>query len=132
LTHIEQQQLTSKLNTVFQTFIPFVWEGLKDGKMTFRESYHPREGESEQSCVIALDLEKAGRLVTHVRLFSDRLHIRFITENAHLTAALETNKPQLEQRLNDIGITCNSLIVEQQKTVDFENTISPLGLDIKA
>ena len=132
LTHIEQQQLTSKWNAGFQTFIPFIWEGLKDGKMTFKESYHPREGETEHSCVIALDLEKAGKLVTHVRLFSDdRLHLRFVSESPQLTTALEASRPMLEKQLSNIGITCNSLVITREEAVDFENTVSSFGLDIE-
>ncbi|MEK7747664.1 MAG: flagellar hook-length control protein FliK [Nitrospirota bacterium] len=132
LTHIEQQQLTSKLDNALQTFLPFIWEGLKDGRMTFKESYHPREGELEQSCVIALDLEKAGKLITHVRLFSeDQLHLRFITENPALSAVLEENKPLLEKQLHAIGITCNSLVVTEEKIIDLESATSLFELDIK-
>ena len=131
LLHIEQQQFTSKINTAFQTFIPFIWQGLKDGKLTFKESYRAHEGEMEHACVIALDLENAGRLVTQVQLFSDRLHLRFVTENPKLTALLEENKPLLEKQLTDVGLTCNTLVITQETTIDFENFISPFELDIK-
>ncbi len=131
ITHIEQQQFNSKINTAFQTFIPFVWQGLKDGKLTFKESYRAQEAETEHACVIALDLEKAGRLVSQIRLVGDHLHLRFITENPKLTALLEKNKPLLEKQLSDIGLICNSLVVTQENTVDFENAISPFELDIK-
>lgn len=131
LAHIEQQQFTSKMNTAFQTFIPVLWQGLKDGKLTFKESYHAHEGEVEHDCVIALDLDKVGRLVGHVRLFADRLNLRFFTENPKLTALLEENKSLLEKQLMHIGLVCNSLVITEEKTIDFENMISPFELDIK-
>jgi hypothetical protein len=131
LQHIEQQQFTSKMNTAFQTFIPFVWQGLKEGNLTFEESYRAHEGEMEHSCVITLDLENAGRLVTQVQLFSDRLHLRFVTENPKLTTLLEENKPLLEKQLSGVGLTCNSLVITQEKTINFENFISPFELDIE-
>jgi hypothetical protein len=131
LLHIEQQQFTSKMNMAFQTFIPFVWQGLKEGNLTFKESYRAHEGEMEHACVITLDLENVGRLVTQVQLFSDRLHVRFITENSELTTLLEENKPILERQLSDVGLTCNSLAITQEKTIKFENFISPFELDIE-
>jgi hypothetical protein len=131
LLHIENQQFTSKINTAFQTFIPFVWQGLKDGKMTFKESYRSHEGETDHTCVIALDLENAGRLVTQVQLFADRLHLRFITENSQMTALLEENKSMLEKQLNDLGFICNSLVIKQEQEINFEDFISPFELDIK-
>jgi len=132
LAHIEQQQFTSKMNAEFQTFVPFIWQGLKDGKLTFKESSQAHEGEIEHDCVIALDLEEVGRLVSHVRLFEDRLNLRFFTENPKLTALLEENKPLLIKQLNDIGLVCNSLVITEEKVVDFDSAISPFELDVKA
>lgn len=131
LLHIEQQQFTSKINMAFQTFIPFVWQGLKEGNLTFKESYRAHEGEMEHACVITLDLENVGRLVTQVQLFADRLHLRFVTENPKLTTLLEENKAILEKQLSDVGLTCNSLVITQEKTIKFENFISPFELDIE-
>ncbi len=132
LSHIERQQFESKFNNVLETFLPFVWKELKDGKMLFQESYHPQEGGAEYACVIHLDLEKAGKLITHVRLFADRLHLRFITDNDRFSRLIEANKPVLLSSLADLGIVCNSLLVEKEKEIDIEATVLEKELDIKA
>ncbi len=131
LAHIEQQQLQSKLNTAFQTFLPFAWKELKDGKLMFQESYHARENRKEYLCTIQLDLEKAGRLVTHVRMFNDILHLRFVSDHAHFKEIIEDGRPFLEQQLREIGITCSSFTITQEKTIDFESWAPTSNLDIK-
>jgi hypothetical protein len=131
IAHIELQQLESKQNGAFQTFLPFSWKGLKDGKMLFQESHHPKEGGSEYACVIHLDLEKAGKLTANLRLFSDHLHLRFVTDNARFRELIEANKPALTAQLSDAGILCHSLIVTQEKEIDFSESTVQGELDIK-
>ncbi len=131
LSHIEQQQLESKLHTVFQTFLPFVWNQLKDGKLIFKESYHAQEGGAEYACTIYLDLTGAGRLIAHLRLFGDVLHLGFTTQNPRFKSLIEENKPQLEKALSDIGLVCNSLIVTQEKEIDFDKGEPKSELDLK-
>ena len=131
LRHIELQQLESKQNGVFQTLLPFVWRELKDGTMRFQESYHPKEGGSEYACVIHLDLENAGKLTASLRLFSDILHLRFVTDNARFKGLIEENQPMLTTQLAEVGIHCNSLIVTQEKEIDFSESTVQGELDIK-
>lgn len=131
LAHIELQQLESKQNGVFQTLLPFVWRELKDGTMRFQESYHPKEGGSEYACVIHLDLENAGKLTASLRLFSDILHLRFVTDNARFKGLIEENQPMLTTQLAEVGIHCNSLIVTQEKEIDFSESTVQGNLDIK-
>ena len=131
LAHIELQQLESKQNGVFQTFLPFIWKGLKDGTMRFQESYHPKEGGSEYACVIHLDLEKAGKLTASLRMFSEMLHLRFVTDNARFRELIEENQSMLTTQLAEAGIHCNSLIVTQEKEIDFSESTVQRELDIK-
>jgi len=131
IAHIELQQFESKQNGAFQTFLPFAWKELKDGTMRFQESYHPKEGGLEYACVIHLDLEKAGKLTANLRLFSDMLHLRFVTDNPRFRELIEENMPALEAQLTKASIHCNSLIVTQEEQIDFSESTVQGELDIK-
>ena len=131
LAHIELQQFESKQNGAFQTFLPLTWKGLKDGKMRFQESYHPKEGGSEYACVIHLDLEKAGKLTAKLQLFSNMLHLRFVTDNARFRALIEEQRPTLETHLSEIGLMCSSFIVTQEQEAGLTELPVQGELDIR-
>jgi hypothetical protein len=130
LSHIEQQQIQSKLNTVFQTFLPFVWKELKDGKLVFKESYHPQEKGEGYSCTIHLDLEKAGQLVAHLRLLGETLQLGFVTENNRFRELIEAGRPALEEQITAVGLVCNSITVTREKQIDLKMAEGESELDI--
>ncbi len=134
LFEIGTQQLQSKLNHSRQFFIPFLWEGLKDGKLVFRKSGGEcalGQRKKPDSCVIHLELEKAGKIRTQVQLISGQFHIDFVADNAQLTRLLHEGSETLRAQFKKAGLKWGDMSVRHQKNIDFDRPVKE-GIDTQA
>lgn len=130
LTH---QQAQAKLNHAIQIFLPFFWKGLNDGSLIFRESEKEQTAHSDKlsfSCTIHLQLEKVGRLTTHVQMHSGQFYVRFISEHPGFVKRIQTQMMTLKEQFKAVGLKCGDLSVSFQKVVHFDHVVSD-GIDIK-
>lgn len=119
LRNIEVLQLQSRLNDTLQVFVPFVWQDLKEGELTFRESEKEREGDHACSCSLNLDLERSGKLSAWALLQSGGIHVNIAAENETFANLLRENAELLRDQFETAGLTLGSLVIQQPGAVDF-------------
>lgn len=119
LRNIEVLQLQSRLNDTLQVFIPFVWQDLKEGELTFRESEREHEGDSAYSCTLNLDLERAGKMTAWALLQAGGIHVNIAAENEQFAAMLQENAEQLRRQFETAGLILGSLTIQQPGAVNF-------------
>ncbi len=129
LNQIEHQQLISRLNETFQPFIPLIWKELKEGELIFKETYEGAEGERDYSVTIYLDLERIGKLVTHILMQGGSFYLRFITENQPFHDLLQANATLLEKQLDACGLRCGNVTIQHEEKIELKNHTSS-GLDL--
>lgn len=130
LKNIEVSQLQSKLNDSLHVFLPFVWKELKDGEFIFRETEQGGRGERSHSCTLNLDLERAGKVSSHVLFLSGQVHVNITTENGAFSDLLERGAEMLRSQFASAGLSLGSLRVRHEPKVDF-NAPPQEGLSIK-
>jgi hypothetical protein len=130
LRNIEVLQLQSRLNDTLQVFIPFVWQDLKEGELTFRESEQAREGDRAYSCTLNLDLERAGKLTAWALLQSGGIHVNIAAENEKFANLLQENAELLRIQFETTDLILGSLTIQQPGAVNFTSAHSN-GLNIR-
>lgn len=130
LRNIEVLQLQSRLNDTLQAFIPFVWQELKEGELTFRESEQARDGDRAYSCTLNLDLERAGKLTAWALLQSGGIHVNIAAENEKFANLLQENAELLRIQFETTGLILGSLTIQQPGAVKFTSAHSN-GLNIR-
>ncbi len=129
LNQIEHQQLVSRLNETFQPFIPLIWKELKDGELTFKETYEGAQGERDYSVTIYLDLDRIGKLVTSVLMQEGSFYLRFITESQQFHDLLLANTSLLEKQLDACGLRCGNVTVQHEAKIELKHHTAS-GLDL--
>jgi hypothetical protein len=130
LRNIEVLQLQSRLNDTLQVFVPFVWQDLKEGELTFRESGQGREGERAYSCTLNLDLERAGKLSAWALLQSGGIHVNIAAENEMFANVLQENVELLRMQFETAGLVLGSLTIQQPGAVNFSSAHAK-GLNVR-
>lgn len=113
LKDIETLQLLSKTTNSFYTFLPLIWQDLKDGEVSFKRGRSDAKGVS-YSCRINLELERFGRLSAMVMMHNREFIVFFKTDNPGLQAILDSNTKDLYKAFNESGM--------HLKAVNFLNT----------
>lgn len=128
IRNIEFFQVTSRINDMLYTFLPVVWQELKDGELSFRRQ---RDDERESyTCDINLDLEPAGKLSASVTVFEGSFYVSFNTEKPETKDLLLAEKKRLEQQFADAGLRLQVINVGQGQEIVF-GAKQRQGLDLK-
>lgn len=133
LIQIDYYQLMSLSSNSQFSFIPFEWEELEDGDVSFFKD------EEEFVCSIDLTLKEFGEVKVNLRLVDDKtLSINFFIEDDEFKKILQENFPKLRQNLikQNLSISNLSLKELQKEKKDTNpygsNSTLSINLDIRA
>ena len=126
--NIEFFQLTSKVNDMFYTFMPVLWEGLKDGEFLFKKN-KGRENDS-YACDINLDLERLGKLSVSVTSMEKAFYVSFFIERPEVADIVTSEKKALQERFASQGLMLKAITINQKKKIDF-GKVQNRGVNIK-
>ena len=111
LTQIEYHQLVSYVGSATHVYIPFTWNGLKEGSMMMKQTK-----EDAFHCQIDLDLEQYGKLNMMVLLSGENyLDMTIATQKNELGAKVNEHLSTLKKALNDVGIITQSVRLMEYK-----------------
>jgi hypothetical protein len=96
LRDVETFQLLSKLTSSFYTFLPLLWEGLREGDIAFKRNRGPRGGQGHY-CVMNLDFESLGRVTIMAMMQGGEFFVSFKTGHEGLRSALEGGVQELRE-----------------------------------
>jgi hypothetical protein len=117
IRHVEFFQLTSRIDDMFYTFLPVMWEGLKDSEFMFRRDHD--ENNESFTCDINLDLEKLGKLSVSVTVMEKALYVSFFVERPEVADLISSGKKLLEERFASLGLVLKAINVNQNKGILF-------------
>ncbi|MBI5740199.1 MAG: flagellar hook-length control protein FliK [Nitrospirae bacterium] len=127
--NIEFFQMTSKLNDMFCTFIPLLWDGLKDSEFLFRKNKN--EKNACYTCDINLDLERLGRMSASVTVMDRAFYVSFFVERQDVADLISSGKKLLQERFAAQGLALKAVNVSQKQEITFGKPRQQ-GLDLKA
>ena len=125
---IEFFQLTSRLNDIFYTFLPVLWDDLRDGEFIFKKGKGNRRG--SYSCDINLDLESLGKLSISVTILNSSFYVTFFTEREDIKDIIKSQKHILEGRFASQALPLKAISVNQKKEIVFGKT-QIQGINVK-
>jgi len=100
LIHIDYFQLLSHLSNSSCLYIPYAWEQLENGSLSFKKS---KDGSSY--CEIDLELSEYGKVNMMLQLFEDnQLNIMIYTQKRELKALFKENMKSLRSALVGVNI----------------------------
>jgi len=117
IKNIEFFQLTSKFNDMFYTFLPVLWDELKDGEFLFRKNRE--KGKESYTCDINLDLESIGKLSISVTILDKSFFITFYSERHEVNELIKSQKHVLEGRFASQGLPLKAINFNYKKTIPF-------------
>ena len=105
LTQIEYHQLVSYVGSSTHLYIPFTWDGLKEGSMMMKQTK-----EDTFHCQIDLDLEQYGKLNMMLLLSGEKyIDITIATQKNELSAKVSEHLSELKKTLGDVGLMIQSI-----------------------
>ena len=126
--NIEFFQLTSKVNDMFYTFMPVLWEGLKDGEFLFKKINALNHS---YACDINLDLERLGKLSVSVTSMEKAFYVSFFIERPKVADIVTSEKKALQERFASQGLMLKAITINQKKKkIDF-GKVQNRGVNIK-
>jgi len=130
IRHIEYYQLLSRLEESLHLFLPISWPHLKDAELVIKGTPRKPLERKGYLCIIRLELERIGRLLIHLFMYADRIHIKLLTDNERFKDLLQRSLRQLEERLTS-QVKIGHLTVEIEKEPQLR-AVWLEGLDITA
>ncbi|MBF0517957.1 MAG: flagellar hook-length control protein FliK, partial [Nitrospirae bacterium] len=129
IKNIEYYQLSSRANDMVYTYLPFLWNELKDGELLFKKNkYHAQKS---FTCDINLDLDKLGKLSISVTTADSGFFVSFNAEKDNTKQLILQNKDDLEKRFKAAGLTLKIINVGQKTKLDFAGKNPSGGLDLR-
>jgi hypothetical protein len=111
LTQIEYHQLVSYVGSATHLYIPFTWEGLKEGSMMMKQTK-----EDAFHCQIDLDLEQYGKLNMMLLLSGENtIDMTIATQKSELRDKVSEHLSDLKKALNEVGIITQSVRIMEYK-----------------
>lgn len=111
LTQIEYHQLISYVGSSTHLYIPFTWEGLKEGSMMMKQTK-----EDAFHCQIDLDLEQYGKLNMMLLLSGENtIDMTIATQKSDLRDKVSEHLSDLKKALNEVGIITQSVRLMEYK-----------------
>ncbi len=115
IRNIEFFQFTSRLNDMFCTFLPVMWDELKDSEFIFKKDRRNRKG--HYTCGINLNLESLGKLAISVTISDKVFYVSFHAEDPGIANLLRTQKHILEERFASQGLKLKAVNIDQKEIV---------------
>jgi hypothetical protein len=107
LTQIDYHQMLSYLSSSNSIYLPFVWDQLQEGSMTFKKTK-----EKKFYCEIHLKLKEYGELDLMMGLYDEnQLEIQAHSEKSSLKTLIQENIGELRSLLIKAGLTPRSIRV---------------------
>jgi flagellar hook-length control protein FliK len=128
INNIEFFQLTSKVNDMFYTYLPIMWDSMKDGEFMFRKNRE--ESDNSYTCDINLDMEALGRLSISVTISDNSFYVSFFTERPEIEEFIKSQKHVLEERFSSQGLSLKALNVGHKRSIPFGEKQSR-GINVK-
>ncbi len=128
---IEYHQMQSQLGQALQVFIPFSWEGLQESTVKFQERYVGVPSRPECTVTLCLQMERIGKTVSTIRLFANRLHVQFLTENPSFHRLLQRSAHLLEKQLTAVGLIPGGISSRYEPNLAFDR-LPPMGVNLNA
>ena len=114
---IEFFQLTSRLNDMFYTFLPLLWDDLRDGELIFKKGKRNRRG--SYSCDINLDLESLGKLSISVTILNSSFYVTFLTGRQDVKDIIKSQRHILEGRFASQALSLKAISINREKEIVF-------------
>ncbi len=130
LTQIESFQANSLISSTFVSYIPFLWDGLKEGSMQFDKL----KKEDSFSCKIELSLEKYGDIHMLLLLNQNSISISIEAQNKEFENRIKNDIGYLKKRLNAISLKPNIFFANRKKDPFLSNSFEDkmdIGMDFK-
>ncbi|HIC44240.1 MAG TPA: flagellar hook-length control protein FliK, partial [Sulfurimonas sp.] len=100
LIQVDYFQLLSHLSNATYLYLPYTWEGLENGKFSFKN-----KDNGSCYCEIDLELKEHGKLNMILQLFDDnQLNINIYTQSPTLKELFKTNMKQLREALLSVQV----------------------------
>lgn len=103
LQDVETFQLLSKLTDSFYTFLPFIWKGLKEADIAFKQSGSGTHGRSYY-CLVHLDLEELGKLEVVAMMAGSEFFVTFKTDHEQFRSVLSAHMNELQEMFAAKGL----------------------------
>jgi len=113
ISNIEHHQFHSALSETVQTWIPLIWEDLKDGELRFERGVEDGE-ERTFRCAVRLDLEGHGRVISLLYYTPRGFNLRFFTESREFMERIISNRDRLESQFEEAGLALQSITVSRE------------------
>lgn len=126
---IETFQAISKITNSFFTFLPIIWNDLKDADILFKKGVDKKE-EGSFSCRINLNLERYGRVTVTIILKGKNFFVSFMIEDADFRKVVEDNRDLLQRSFTDRGMNLKAINIMDLNTESMWPEITE-GIDIK-
>ena len=123
LRDIETFQLLSKMTDSFYTFLPVIWDELKDGDIAFKRT-RSRGTRDSFYCLVNLNLKGFGGLMIMVLMQQKEFFVSFKTDNSPLQSLIASHLDELQQMFEESDIRLKSVNVlnSDDRSLDrFEN-----------
>ncbi len=111
LTQIEYHQLVSYVGSSTHLYIPFTWDGLKEGSMMMKQTK-----DDAFHCQIDLDLEQYGKINMMLLLSGENIiDMTIATQKSELRDKVSEHVSDLKKALNEVGIITQSVRLMEYK-----------------
>ena len=131
ITHIEISQANSLIGSMFYSYIPFSWENLKDGSLSFGKL----KEDDKSICKIELDLQKQGKVDMIVVLRGEEISIKFDFEDKSFKEKILQNSSDLKKSLVALSLKPSLFFAKdtkEDKKEFYENQEINMGVSLKA
>ena len=125
LLQLDYFQLSSHLAHAQTLFIPYAWDALQEGTLSFKQQKN-----NHTLCDIDLTLTHYGRLKIRLGLFEqNRLYIQIDADSKELQKLMQDNIATLKEQLLHIGITPHSItfIQKRDNTQPYQENTQDIG-----
>ncbi len=117
IKNIEFYQVSSRANDMVGTYLPFLWNELRDGELLFKKNkYHAKKS---FTCDINLDLDRLGKISASVTAADGGFFVSFNVEKDSTKQLIMENKGELEKRFAANGLTLKVINIGQKTRLDF-------------
>ncbi|MEO5359795.1 MAG: flagellar hook-length control protein FliK [Nitrospirota bacterium] len=129
IKNIEYYQLSSRANDMVYTYLPFLWNELRDADLMFKKNkYHAKKS---FTCDINLDLDRLGKISISVTTSDGGFFVSFNAEKDKTKDLISENKGELEKRFAAVGLTLKIINVGQKSKLGFAEKATSGGLDLR-
>ena len=129
IRHIEFFQFNSRVNDMFCTFLPVLWEGFNDGELLFKKGRHNKK--PSFTCDVNLDLKTLGKLSISITTVNKEFYITFQVDSQKTEKLINSAKATLQERFRSLGMPLKAMSINHRKTISF-GTMQQKEISMKA